>query len=393
MQHPLITYKPADEMVLVEDVSRNLQAAFREQYRLLYPGIAQNMRLAGDWVEDRLIAQVCREASLPRETYDRFLSGDPACYDLCKPKLLEYMGKSQDEALLRKLDKRERSPKKGPDWAAQGLHEQLLAHCFEAFFSRSTWDRFRTGEKAPDADTLEAIRQLLALTPEEMKELQERTRKEILYDGDLEETRRLTTDYWSLWRKKNREQLELYGQPADLKTFEVYSDVSPRAMETLLGQTKEEPNRDAPATPMEGNSSQSTLLKLNIAFEMDRYEGPAYMASAKTGYFTRLDFLFLTFLYLEFYELDQVQEILQHYARAGALRNPYEKRQPKQNWMAKLETGKPYTREALAAILGAASNQDIQRRLQRRKISYTLTGWGKDAVYVIEQIPSGGEEK
>ena len=78
MEHPLITYTPASEAVLAEDVSRNLEAAFRKQYGALYPGIVQNMRLAGDWVENRMTDRFCREIPIPRLRSDnlRVLSRD-----------------------------------------------------------------------------------------------------------------------------------------------------------------------------------------------------------------------------------------------------------------------------------------------------------------------------
>lgn len=331
-----VSYTKPNSQVLFEDIFQNLShqnpAAFKKKYAALYSESYQKMHQAGEWVEMRMQQQICGELGIDFTFYrDAFLTGDREAYLTLRPVLLRHLG-FPDGEIPGKLDKCERSSL-SPDRAAQWLNSALIDQlCAKGSISPITWYRFKTGKVAPKTKTLTVLRDLLKLSPSEEMELKQLVRKDII--DDLTRISPEVRRQWSLWQQKKADLLSGEDELTRLEDFWAYTAVSPKAMHAF-GIPRITANQNAPAgKTAPSNSSQGTLLKLTIGFELTERTGTDFMALACSGFFDMRDTLFLTCLYLRLYDIETINRILEFYAKnpeapaAPRLENPYKERRP-----------------------------------------------------------------
>lgn len=314
-----VSYSDADSRVLFEDVYQNLARKpgekFRRTFGELNSDVYRRLHAAGEWVLARLRKRLCDELGMGPECYESFLRGDADSYRKVQPLLLAFL-KYPEEALspLRRHEK----PGKPMDKAARWLDKAAVGKlCSQGKISTSTWYRFQNGTTAPGDDTLRAFTSLLKLNEEEAAHLKRLVRKD-----DIDSLDRLRPEAQKQWRQWQQRMKEAFGENENWQSLTVFWDytmVSPNAMKVLGcgGETAGD------------KSSQSTLLKLNIAFRHSPEEGTAFLGLGDSDYYTMRDMLFLTCLYLKVYDVEQVDEILEFYAAnpedpsRPRLENPY----------------------------------------------------------------------
>lgn len=250
-----------------------------------------------DFVTQRLWERMqlrLEEAGFNAELKQGFLGEDPVKTDAFYQLLLEKggsLGISQRQ--LRELKRNAKAHREcGWDYLLDiQLEEEKLRFRKDAGIASKVWLSFLNHTVLPGAATLEKIRSQLALTPEQEQEFERRVIRYVFWvDHAL--------------RKKVHELRKQTG--LSLSDFLNYAFIGKEAWEAFYPLDDE--------SYKEKKTSQETLLKLVIGFDLDEAGAWDFMDTAKSAFAVRRDLVVLSCIRCAYTDPIQVQEILDFFS-------------------------------------------------------------------------------